>query len=61
LVFSALSIAYYFRVIMAMYFREPNEEAVTLSLPVSVRAGLMLSLLLVFALGLLPMVFTRLI
>jgi NADH:ubiquinone oxidoreductase subunit 2 (subunit N) len=46
---------------MAMYFKDPNEEAVTLSLPISVRAGLMLSLLLVFALGIVPMFFTRLI
>jgi len=61
LVFSALSIAYYFRVIMAMYFKETDENAVILSLPVSVRAGLLLSLLLIFALGLVPMFFTRLI
>jgi NADH-quinone oxidoreductase subunit N len=57
LVMSAVSIYYYFRVIIAMYFQPAEENSPTLSLPLQVTAGLGISLLLIFLLGIFPAYF----
>lgn len=56
---SAISIYYYFKVIIAMYFSRPSteeasEERVALTLPGSIRWGIMLGLLIVVLLTLFP-------
>ena len=51
---SAVSLYYYLRVMVYMYFRDPNEDYAWVSMPVSVLATIVLAIIGSLYLGILP-------
>jgi NADH-quinone oxidoreductase subunit N len=58
LVLSAVSVAYYFRAIIAMYFRDSEETTAPVQTALSVRVALVLCTLLNLGVGIAPLLIT---